>query len=160
MCKHVLCEKPLALSGRDVDAMIAASQKAGRKLMCAQHMRFEPEAIALKEYIRKHPLGQIYYARAWYNRRRGLPTTKGFLLNSNSGGGCCIDVGVHVLDLAMHLMDNFEPVCVAGIAVTIDNHRCFRSEHHLHVGKIVVEILIGQIQRARHMSLGKLLRGS
>ena len=116
--KHVLCEKPLALSGRDVDAMIAASQKAGRKLMCAQHMRFEPEAIALKEYIRKHPLGQIYYARAWYNRRRGLPTTKGFLLNSNSGGGCCIDVGVHVLDLAMHLMDNFEPICVAGIAVT------------------------------------------
>ena len=116
--KHVLCEKPLALTARDVGEMIAASEKSRKKLMCAQHMRFTDGGKALKEYITRHPLGDIYYARAWYNRRRGLPTTPGFMYKKNAGGGCCMDVGVHVLDLAMHLMDNFEPVSVTGISVT------------------------------------------
>jgi len=116
--KHVLCEKPLALSTREVDAMIAAAAKSRKKLMCAQHMRFEAPSLALKEYITAHPLGEVYYARAWYNRRRMLPTTPGFIYKSNSGGGACMDIGVHVLDLALHLMDNFEPASVTGISVT------------------------------------------
>ena len=116
--KHVLCEKPLALTAREVDAMIAAAAKSRRKLMCAQHERFQPKSLALKQYITRHPLGEIYYARAWYNRRRLLPCTPGFMYKSNSGGGCCIDIGVHVLDLALHLMDNFQPVSVSGVAVT------------------------------------------
>ena len=116
--KHVLCEKPMALTAKDVDAMIAASVKAKKKLMCAQHMRFLPPATTLKDHITKSKIGEIYYARAWFNRRRRLPTTRGFLLRENSGGGCCIDVGVHILDLTMHLMDNFKPVSVTGISVT------------------------------------------
>ena len=116
--KHVLCEKPLALTPREVDAMIAAAEKGRKKLMCAQHQRFMDNSKAMKEYITAKSLGEVYYARAWYNRRRALPTTRGFLLSENSGGGCCIDVGVHVLDLALHLMDNFEPVSVTGVAVT------------------------------------------
>lgn len=116
--KHVLCEKPLALTPREVDAMIAAAKKSKRKLMCAQHQRFMDSSRAMKEYITANPLGEVYYARAWYNRRRSLPTTRGFLLKENSGGGCCIDVGVHVLDLALHMMGNFEPVSVTGVAVT------------------------------------------
>jgi predicted dehydrogenase len=116
--KHVLCEKPLALKARDVDAMIAAARKARRKLMCAQHQRFSPKAQAMKDYLSRHPLGEIYYARAWYNRRRLLPCTPGFMYRNNSGGGACIDIGVHVLDLALYLMDHFEPVSVTGISVT------------------------------------------
>lgn len=116
--KHVLCEKPFALTAKDVDAMIAAGDKAGKKLMCAQHMRFLPAATVLKDHVSKSKIGEIYYARAWFNRRRRLPTTRGFLLKENSGGGSCIDVGVHILDLTMHLMDNFKPVSVTGISVT------------------------------------------
>ena len=116
--KHVLCEKPLALKARDVDAMIAASKKARRKLMCAQHQRFSPASTSLKEYIATHPLGEIYYARTWINRRRLLPCTPGFMYKKNSGGGACIDIGVHALDLVLHFMENFEPVSVTGISVT------------------------------------------
>ena len=116
--KHVLCEKPLALAAVEVDAMIAAAAKCRRKLMCAQHQRFQLNSVALKEYLTRHPVGQVYYARAWYNRRRLLPCTPGFMYKKNSGGGCCIDIGVHILDLALWLMDNFKPVSVAGIAVT------------------------------------------
>jgi predicted dehydrogenase len=116
--KHVLCEKPLALKARDVDAMIAAAAKAKRKLMCAQHQRFAASSVSLKEYITKRPLGEIYYARTWVNRRRFLPCTPGFMYKKNSGGGCCIDIGVHALDLVLHFMDNFEPVSVTGVSVT------------------------------------------
>ena len=117
--KHVLCEKPLALSAKDVDAMIAASVKFKKKLMCAQHMRFQADSRAMKEYLLKRPLGNVYYARAWYNRRRFLPCTPGFMYKKNAGGGCCIDVGVHILDLALHMMDNFEPISVTGVAQTM-----------------------------------------
>ena len=116
--KHVLCEKPLALKARDVDAMMAAAGRSGRKLMCAQHQRFGAAAVALKSYLATHGLGEIYYARGWMNRRRLLPCTPGFMYRKNSGGGCCIDIGVHVLDLVLHLMANFEPVSVSGVAVT------------------------------------------
>jgi len=115
--KHVLCEKPLALTPKEVDAMIAAAEKAGRKLMCAQHERFQDSSRAMKQYLRDHPIGEAYYARAWYHRRRFLPARPGFIYKAQSGGGCCIDVGVHILDLAMHLMDHFEPVSVSGISV-------------------------------------------
>ena len=116
--KHVLCEKPLALSAKDVDAMIAASVKARKKLMCAQHMRFMANSRAVKQHITTHGLGEVYYARSWFNRRRFLPCTPGFMYKKNSGGGSCIDVGVHALDLTLHFMDNFEPVSVVGTAVT------------------------------------------
>ncbi|MFW6133876.1 MAG: Gfo/Idh/MocA family protein, partial [Planctomycetota bacterium] len=42
----------------------------------------------------------------------------GFIYHEQSGGGCCIDVGVHILDLALHLMGKFDPVCVTGVSVT------------------------------------------
>ena len=115
--KHVLCEKPFALTGKEVDEMISAAKTSRKKLMCAQHMRFSAEALAMKEYIDENPLGEIYYGRAWYNRRRQLPARDTFIYKKLSGGGPCIDVGVHILDLALHLMGNFEPVSVTGIAV-------------------------------------------
>ena len=115
--KHVLCEKPLALTPREVDAMIAASEKSGRKLMCAQHQRFAAQHAALKEYLETHPIGDIYFARAWMHRRRLMPGRAGFIYKSNSGGGACIDIGVHVLDLVLWLMDKWAPVSVSGVSL-------------------------------------------
>ena len=115
--KHVLCEKPLALSTREVDTMMSAAAKARRKLMCAQHMRFIDSSVSLKGYLKRRSLGEIYYARAWFNRRRQLPTRAGFIYKRNSGGGPCIDVGVHMLDLALHMMGNFKPTSVCGVSM-------------------------------------------
>ncbi len=116
--KHVLCEKPLALTPREVDVMIAAAKAAKRKLMCAQHQRFSADSLALKRYLAGGRLGEIYYTRTWYLRRRLLPGRPGFIYKAQSGGGPCIDIGVHILDLALHLMDNFAPVSVCGVAMT------------------------------------------
>ncbi|MBV9470959.1 MAG: Gfo/Idh/MocA family oxidoreductase, partial [Abitibacteriaceae bacterium] len=63
--KHVLCEKPLAPTPADIDAMIAARDASGKMLMTAQHFRFENETQALKKEIEAGVLGDIYHARSW-----------------------------------------------------------------------------------------------
>jgi len=114
--KHVICEKTLAVTPAEVVRMIQASHQAGRLLMCAQHMRWDGPSQALKQWIVGGNMGEIYYARTWHNRRRLVPAWGVFISKKESGGGPCLDVGVHALDLAMYLMDNFEPVSVTGIA--------------------------------------------
>lgn len=113
---HVLCEKPLTTKPALVRKMIAARNKARNKvLMTAQHMRFESGSLHLKDYLKSGVLGDIYYARAQFLRRRYLPTRIGFIDKSISGGGPCIDIGVHILDLTLHFMGYPEPVSVSAI---------------------------------------------
>jgi predicted dehydrogenase len=114
---HVLCEKPLAMSPQQVRDMIAARDRAKNKiLMTAQHMRFQTNSSKLHDYIKDGLLGDVYYARAQFLRRRFLPGRIGFIDKNISGGGPCIDIGVHILDLALHMMGHPEPVTVSGIA--------------------------------------------
>jgi predicted dehydrogenase len=96
--------------------MIAARDKSkGKILMTAQNMRFQNNSAHLKEYVGGGALGEVYYARAHLLRRRFLPARIGFIDKNISGGGPCIDIGVHILDLTLHLMGQPEPVSVTGI---------------------------------------------
>jgi predicted dehydrogenase len=115
---HVLCEKPLTTKPALVRKMIAARKKArNRILMTAQHMRFENNSVHLKDYLRSGVLGDIYYARAQFLRRRYLPARIGFIDKNISGGGPTIDIGVHILDLALHFMNYPEPVAVSAVTL-------------------------------------------
>jgi predicted dehydrogenase len=102
---HVLCEKPMATTSRDGRAMAEAAQKSGKVLMIAHMMRFFPNAMVLKDFIDKGELGELYFARAWWNRRNGIPGMgTWFTRKAESGGGALIDIGVHILDLALWFM--------------------------------------------------------
>jgi predicted dehydrogenase len=114
--KHCLCEKPLAPTAADIQAMIAARNRSGKLLMTAQHLRFEQRTQTLKRVIDAGRLGEVYYSRAWWLRRRMAPTTPGFLSKAQAGRGPGLDIGVHVLDLAMHLLGHPQPASVTGIA--------------------------------------------
>lgn len=114
--KHVICEKPLAPTPAEVREMIAARDESGKLLMTAQHMRFHGYSQAFKREIEDGQLGDIYHSRAWWLRRAGFPTRPSFWAKKHSGGGPCIDIGVHVLDLTLWLMGNPKPVTVTGIA--------------------------------------------
>jgi predicted dehydrogenase len=120
--KHVICEKPLAPGPDDVRKMIAARDKSGKLLMTAQHFRFGGLAQAMKAEIQTGVLGQIYHARSWMLRRGLLPLSPTFIYKKNSGGGPCIDIGVHILDLTLWLMDHPKPVTVSGTAKTALAH--------------------------------------
>ena len=113
--KHVLCEKPLAPTPQNIRDMIAARDKSGKTLMTAQHFRFTPEAKALKAEVETGVLGEVYHARSWMLRRNALVPRASFLEKQHSGGGPCIDIGVHILDLTLWMMGNPKPVTVSGV---------------------------------------------
>lgn len=111
--KHVLCEKPPALNALQALEMEKASQSAGKLLMFGFVRRFEEKAKLLKQKIDDGELGDIYYIKTGYLRRTGNPG--GWFANKKiSGGGPLIDLGVHMVDLAMFLMNKPKPVSVFG----------------------------------------------
>ncbi|MCC7518447.1 MAG: Gfo/Idh/MocA family oxidoreductase [Verrucomicrobiae bacterium] len=113
--KHVMLEKPMATCTRDAARIVAAAKRARRVLMVGQNMRFTPDAQRLKVLIEKGRLGEIYHARAWWYRRSGIPRIGSWFTRKKfAGGGVCYDLGVHLLDLALHLMGNFEIASVFG----------------------------------------------
>jgi predicted dehydrogenase len=113
--KHVICEKPLAPTPKDLQKMIAARDQSGKLLMTAQHFRFTGTAKALKSEIGRGTLGEVYHARSWMLRRAAAPTRPGFIQKKHSGGGPCIDIGVHILDLTLWMMGHPKPVTVSGV---------------------------------------------
>jgi predicted dehydrogenase len=112
---HVLCEKPMAMSAAEGRLMLAAAEKAGKRLMINFSYRFTEQSMALKQQVDAGVLGEVYFARTVWHRRRGLPGFGGwFGQKTLSGGGPLIDLGVHRLDLALWLMGYPQPVWVLG----------------------------------------------
>jgi predicted dehydrogenase len=102
---HVLCEKPLARSVEEGRAMVAAAEKAGRVLQVVFNHRERGDVAALKQQVDAGQLGRIYYAKAHWMRRNGIPGLGGWFTSRElAGGGPLIDLGVHILDLALYLL--------------------------------------------------------
>jgi predicted dehydrogenase len=114
--KHVICEKPLAVTVREVREMGMLADEKGLKLMTAQHHRFGSMARAAHNWAEGGFLGPVYHARARAMRRATLPVSPGFIDASLSGGGPCMDIGVHALDLCLWLMGFPDPERVSGVA--------------------------------------------
>ncbi len=112
---HVLCEKPMALNAAEGREMVTAARKAGKRLMIDFSYRFTEQSMALKAQVDAGILGDVYFGRTVWHRRRGLPGFGGwFGQKALSGGGPLIDLGVHRLDLALWLMGYPKPVWVLG----------------------------------------------
>jgi predicted dehydrogenase len=104
--KHVLCEKPMAMTAADAAEVVEAARKNKRKLMVDFTHRFWNRSIRLKEAIDAGWLGEVYYIRLGWLRRRGTPSwgkNQWFTRKSLAGGGCLIDIGCHMIDLALWL---------------------------------------------------------
>lgn len=129
--KHVLVEKPIAMSAAQGRKMLEAARKHRRKLMVAMNCRFSPAAQAVRSAVEQGLLGDIYFAKAIALRRRGIPCWGRFTEKKVSGGGPLIDIGVHALDLTLHLMGFPKPVsCSAGVYAKIGVRRPARFLRH------------------------------
>lgn len=112
---HVLCEKPMAMNAREAREMLAQAKKSKRRIMINFSYRFNDQSFALKKQVETGILGEIYFGRTIWHRRRGLPGFGGwFGIKELSGGGPLIDLGVHRLDLALWLMGYPKPTWVMG----------------------------------------------
>jgi predicted dehydrogenase len=103
--KHVLVEKPLALSADATARVVAAAERADRVLMVAMNNRFRPDALALKPFVDGGELGDVFLARgAWLNRKVRVVRPTWRHRKATAGGGAMMDLGVQTLDLAMWLL--------------------------------------------------------
>ncbi len=110
---HVLCDKPMAMNADEARDMLATAEKAKKRLMINFSFRFREQSYAMKKEIESGVLGDIYYGRTIWLRRRGMPGFGGwFGRKALSGGGPLIDLGVHRLDLALWLMGYPKPAWV------------------------------------------------
>ena len=110
---HVLCEKPMALNAVQAQDMLQAAQDSKKLLEVGFVRRFGKDAQAIKDCIDAGVLGDIYYAKAVYLRRRGCPGGW-FGDRAFSGGGPLMDLGVHVMDLVRYLAGSPMPVSAYG----------------------------------------------
>ncbi|MCC3371493.1 Gfo/Idh/MocA family protein [Cohnella sp. REN36] len=113
--KHVFCEKPDAINPVEAQKMADAARDAGKLLMTMRNNRFAAAAQFAKRIITQGQLGELYTGRCGWIRRKGIPGRGGwFTTKALSGGGPLIDLGVHMIDMAMWLSGNPKPVTVSG----------------------------------------------
>ncbi len=112
--KHVLCEKPMAMSVAEAEEMKAAAEKAGKLLMIGFVRRFGADCNIVMDMINSGTVGDIYYAKTANLRRNGNPGGW-FGEKARSGGGPLIDLGVHSIDLVRYLMGKPHAVSVYGV---------------------------------------------
>jgi predicted dehydrogenase len=112
--KHVLVEKPMAVSVAECDAMIAAAQGSGTSLMVAHCWRFHPDVLAMHGRIVAGELGEIVKTRG-YGVHAGWGPSGWFVDRALAGGGALPDMGVHAIDTARFLLGDPSPerVCAA-----------------------------------------------
>jgi predicted dehydrogenase len=114
---HVLSEKPMAENADKARLMVEAAEANDRVLDVSFNHRRRGHIQVLKKIIDAGLLGKIYYAKVGWLRREGIPGLGSwFTRRATSGGGPLMDLGVHMLDIALYLLG--EPPVRAVTAAT------------------------------------------
>jgi predicted dehydrogenase len=117
--KHVILEKPFAMNAKEAAEAIEVAENAGLLLYVGMNQRFTADSQKIKQVVDEGMLGEIYHAKAYWMRRTGIPKLGTWFGNKEvAGGGSLYDIGVHMLDLCLYTMNNFEPVSVTGATYT------------------------------------------
>jgi predicted dehydrogenase len=113
--KNVLCENPMAMTLKEAGEMLRVAKRTGRKLIPAMNNRLRPDVQILKKFIREGELGEIYYAKTgWLIGSHEWVLSAERLQSISSSGGAFLSLGVHLLDIALFLLSNKEPVTIFG----------------------------------------------
>jgi predicted dehydrogenase len=109
--KHVLCEKPLALTSADAERMIVACQAAGVTLIEAFMYRLHPSWQAVREIVDSGELGDLMAVQSWFSYYNDDPANIRNIFEA--GGGALYDIGCYCINLA-RLLFGSEPARVTG----------------------------------------------
>ena len=111
--KHVLCEKPMALSVAEGEGMVEAAHRTGRRLMIAHMWRFDREILWLRDMVASGRLGKVFKAKShaiWLYE--GPRPQSWFVQPKFAGGGALADMGVHSLDTLRFVLGGARPTKV------------------------------------------------
>jgi predicted dehydrogenase len=127
--KHVLCEKPMATSVEECDAMIAGCEAAGVKLAVAYRLQFEAHHLEVMRLAREQTFGEIRIIEAGFGFRLGNPN-QWRLDRELAGGGCLIDAGIYALQACRYISGE-EPVEVMAQQISRDAARFSEVEESI-----------------------------
>lgn len=123
--KHVLCEKPMALSAAECERMIAAAKRAGRKLMIGYRCHFEPCNLKAMELTRENALGPLRIIRTAHQYTSGpaTPAENWRFNRALAGGGPLEDYGLYGLQAALYLSEEMPESVAAATLQPKDDPR-------------------------------------
>jgi len=103
---HVLCEKPMAVTAKDCEEMVATARQTRRKLMIAYRLHFEESNLKAIEIIRSGKIGEPRLFTSTFT----LPVVEGNIrVKGELGGGTLYDIGVYCINAARYLFQD-EPI--------------------------------------------------
>lgn len=123
----VICEKPLAPTYAEAEAMVQACAKAGVHLLYAEQLCFAPRYQRVKRMIDAGTFGDLVQIQHW--ERHGGPHAQWFYDPQQSGGGVLLDMGCHGIGVARWLKDN-QPVVEVSAQLGTFVHREHPVEDH------------------------------
>jgi predicted dehydrogenase len=129
--KHVLCEKPMAVSARECQQMIEACAAADRKLMIAYRSQYEPMNRAIVKMVRDNKLGTLKEFISTNSQNMGDPN-QWRLKKALAGGGALPDVGVYCLNTARFLSGEEPSEVLAWTHSTAGDVRFREVEETMH----------------------------
>src|SRR3954447_15844388 len=102
--KAVFCQKPLGRTGEEVREVVAAARSDNRLLAVDLSYRFTEAMQRISSLVRSGELGHVFAVELTFHNAYG-PDKPWFYEPALSGGGCVIDLGVHLVDLALWVLD-------------------------------------------------------
>ena len=100
--KHVVCEKPVTLSSKDLQEMIDVAEETGKLFTVHQNRRWDEDFLTVKKIYDENMLGDIFRIESRVHGSRGIPGDWRQL--PEHGGGMVLDWGVHILDQALMMI--------------------------------------------------------
>lgn len=116
--KHVLCEKPMALTTAECDRMINAAERANRKLMIGYRCHFEPFNLAAMDLMRERAIGDIEWVgcKQLYVMGPTTPAQNWRAARALAGGGPLEDYGIYGVQSALYLTGEMPTQITASVA--------------------------------------------
>lgn len=119
---NVFCEKPPAINGYEARRMEQAAIDNGKLLTYGFHFRQSNDVAFVNHMIQLEKFGKIYHLNLKWLRRRGIPGWGSFTNKDIQGGGPLIDIGIHLLDLALYFLDFNKPKVVLATKSDLIGH--------------------------------------
>lgn len=133
--KHVLTEKPMAVTLEQAVEMARAAKRAGKILTVGFQPRYDPNMQMVKRIVQSGELGKVYYVETGGGRRRGMPGGT-FIRKDLAGAGALADIGCYSLDMALNALDYPKPLTVSAYA---SNHFGTNPKYHREAERFDVE---------------------
>lgn len=115
--KHIIIEKPLAVTLEEADAMIAACEANGVKLMYAEELCFAPKYERVRSLVKEGAVGKVYMLKQ--AEKHSGPHTDWFYDINCAGGGVLMDMGCHAFGWFFWMLNNEKVKSVSATMSTV-----------------------------------------